>query len=669
VATAQIFLSYAREDIRKAERLAACLEAAGHSVWWDTQIQGGARFASAIDSALRDADVVLVLWSSASVNSAWVQDEAAAGRDAGRLVPILIEDVQPPLGFRQFQSINIKSWTGRNLPKEMPRILSAIAAVCRSGTEAPVPQQARVARPSDRKIFTAAVIAVLVSICAGGFFYYYESAKAPPSVLVAASGKAAGQRSTELAHNVALDLGRFQAGPLSGLNIAESDQGQSRKADYRIEVGVVPSLAGLHADVAMLDRMGVVLWTASADSVAGNATDLRQQMAAQVGAVLACVVHTPSMSPRPTGEILSLYLAGCARLGDAPSDRNDETTLAIFRRITQKEPRLAEGWAGLALIESGTWENVRDADMVAANQSARADLKRAQQLNPKLDMVYAAEGRLIAPWDRNWWTAPLDTYDRGLKANPDSALLYGSRSERLLSVGRMDEAVESARRAVELDPLSTTNRDTYISSLAYAGHAQAANRELEAAERIWPGSAVIENMRYRFDLRYGDAKNALRLIKERGDLIGVIDGAGFDTFLAARIARTDATRDVAIATALNVYQHNPERIFPLLQVLGTFGRVDQAFGLLKSDGKLIYLRFGSDILWRPDMRSIRADPRFMGLAYRLGLTNLWRQTDIWPDFCQDPQLSYDCRKEAAKYPAANPVFSPPPQTPASATGP
>jgi predicted Zn-dependent protease len=154
--------------------------------------------------------------------------------------------------------------------------------------------------------------------------------------------------------------------------------------------------------------------------------------------------------------------------------------------------------------------------MVAAIEAARPDLRRAQQINAKLDMVYAAEGRLIPPWDRNWWVGPLDAYNRGLKANPDSALLYGMRSQIFAYDGRVAEAVDNARRAVELDPLSTSARDAYISSLAYAGHTLAAKRELEQAERIWPGSSVIEDMRYRFDLRYGDTANALRIMKERG---------------------------------------------------------------------------------------------------------------------------------------------------------
>ncbi len=105
---AKIFLSYAREDVDAAKQLAGCIASAGHEVWWDRHIQGGSRFSDEIDRALKDAEAVVVLWSDASVASAWVQDEAAEGRDSGRLVPVALGECRPPLGFRQFHTIDAR---------------------------------------------------------------------------------------------------------------------------------------------------------------------------------------------------------------------------------------------------------------------------------------------------------------------------------------------------------------------------------------------------------------------------------------------------------------------------------------------------------------------------------------------------------------------------------
>ena len=110
---ASVFLSYSREDGEKAEAVAAALERLGHSVWWDRQLQGGSRFSQEIDQALKRSDAVLVLWSHSSVESAWVQDEASEGRDSGRLVPVVLDESKPPLGFRQYQLIDLSGWKGR----------------------------------------------------------------------------------------------------------------------------------------------------------------------------------------------------------------------------------------------------------------------------------------------------------------------------------------------------------------------------------------------------------------------------------------------------------------------------------------------------------------------------------------------------------------------------
>ena len=75
-------------------------------MWWDRHINGGSKFAAEIEDALAHADIVLVLWSTAAIESPWVLDEAAEGRDSGRLLPVALDGCKPPLGFRQYQTIN-----------------------------------------------------------------------------------------------------------------------------------------------------------------------------------------------------------------------------------------------------------------------------------------------------------------------------------------------------------------------------------------------------------------------------------------------------------------------------------------------------------------------------------------------------------------------------------
>ena len=83
---ASVFLSYDREDVEYARPIALALEKAGHSVWWDLHVRSGAQFGKVIEEALKAAEAVVVLWSKQAVESAWVRDEASAGRDTGRRI-------------------------------------------------------------------------------------------------------------------------------------------------------------------------------------------------------------------------------------------------------------------------------------------------------------------------------------------------------------------------------------------------------------------------------------------------------------------------------------------------------------------------------------------------------------------------------------------------------
>jgi hypothetical protein len=109
---AHIFLSYDSHDRSIARQIVAQLEANGWSVWWDRRIQTGKPWRAALDKALREMDCMVVLWSAQSIDSDWVIEEAEEGRARGKLLPVLIEAVAAPRGFRQIQALSFVDWDG-----------------------------------------------------------------------------------------------------------------------------------------------------------------------------------------------------------------------------------------------------------------------------------------------------------------------------------------------------------------------------------------------------------------------------------------------------------------------------------------------------------------------------------------------------------------------------
>ena len=134
---ADVFISYAREDRPVAERLAATLEAAGRSVWWDREILPGHDFTAVIAAELAVAKAVIVIWSPASLASGWVRDEASEGLERRALVPVRLGGVEPPMGFRSIHAADLSGWDGGD-DAGLGDVLAAIEALC-SGTSPALP--------------------------------------------------------------------------------------------------------------------------------------------------------------------------------------------------------------------------------------------------------------------------------------------------------------------------------------------------------------------------------------------------------------------------------------------------------------------------------------------------------------------------------------------------
>jgi hypothetical protein len=113
----EVFISYSRHDSDAANALADTLCNAGLSVWLDRNaIQEGDAFDTQIEEAIAQTNVVIVIWSAHSVKSHWVRAEAAYALGKHKLLPISVDQSDPPLQFMQIQTIDFRYWdrTGKH---------------------------------------------------------------------------------------------------------------------------------------------------------------------------------------------------------------------------------------------------------------------------------------------------------------------------------------------------------------------------------------------------------------------------------------------------------------------------------------------------------------------------------------------------------------------------
>ena len=123
-----IFISYAREDEPTAIHLRDVLVAQGWDVWRDKEgILTGTSWEKAIEDALNAAKCVIVVWSRAALTSHFVRDEASVARNANKLVPVQIENLDIPLGFRGIQTANLVGWKGDTEDPEFRKLIRALA--------------------------------------------------------------------------------------------------------------------------------------------------------------------------------------------------------------------------------------------------------------------------------------------------------------------------------------------------------------------------------------------------------------------------------------------------------------------------------------------------------------------------------------------------------------
>jgi len=122
-----IFLSYSTVDRERLVTLVAALEEQGWSVFWDHRsIPIGEKWREVIEEAVCQCRCVLVVWSQTSVKSRWVKEEASEGISRNVLMPIRMDDVLPPFGFREDHAGNFVGWNGATDYPEFIRLTERI---------------------------------------------------------------------------------------------------------------------------------------------------------------------------------------------------------------------------------------------------------------------------------------------------------------------------------------------------------------------------------------------------------------------------------------------------------------------------------------------------------------------------------------------------------------
>jgi len=643
-----VFLSYARVDRPLAEQLVVALEQAGVTVWWDTLIEGGAEFAKSIEAALARSDAVVVAWSALSVGSDWVLDEASRGREMHKLVPVSLDGTEPPMGFRRYQSVDLRAWLAGDDDRAIDRIVRGIEAIARrqTGETSPAAASARTRppNPSRRGVLlalggTAAAAATGWALWRSGALPGFRMTRSRGnSVAVLPFENLSGDEGQDyFADGLAEEVRATLARDLRLLVMAQASATQFRKSDRPAteiaeQLGVAYLLSGsvrksgdvVRVAADLVDgTTGFSRWSQTFERRIDDIFAVQTEIAKTVADALVARVEAddPAAGTNPgdgaatcgTTDVAAYdaYLRGRALYDLSVDEATERAALAQFDAAIAADPRYAAAHAARARSlttianqygDVGSRARLYDEAVVAA--------RRAVELAPTLADGYSAlgatlfQGRLDARGAR-------EPFERSAELGAGEATVMARYALYSARAGNDSAAVPAIKRALVLDPLNPLIQRA-------AGSIEYAARRYEASIAPLRQALAMNPKMSRTHAAIGDALLMLGRLEEARIEYAAEPQADF-RLAGLAIAERRLGNEAAAAAAHEqlLVERGDKALYQQAQVYAQWGERDRALERLEEarrigDSGLIYAR--NDPLLDP----LRDDPRFVALLESLG---------------------------------------------------
>ncbi|MBK9707020.1 MAG: winged helix-turn-helix domain-containing protein [Acidobacteria bacterium] len=396
-------------------------------------------------------------------------------------------------------------------------------------------------------------------------------------------------------------------------------------AELRVEAVLEGSMYRLDDRLRVTVQMvrvedGAVLWAAKFDEKYTDIFAVQDVIAEQAAGALALKLSQNErllISRRDTQnpEAHLAYLKGRYFLGK----RNEEGLRkgsVCFRQALDLDPAYAMAWAGLA--DTSTLLGMLDyAAPHETYPQAKAAAIRALEVDDTLAEAHTslAQVKLQYDWD---WRGAVSEFEKALTLNPHYATAYQWYGWGLCAAGQFDSALDSIRRAQELDPLSLIIRSTMAGTLyqsrRYDEAAAYCRRVIEMDESFYiPHHCLtLVNIACR---KYDEAINEATLaLKYSGGSPWMIAALGLSYALAGETGMAGQLLEELRSLAATRYV---TPFYPAVICAG-LNRLEEAFkwfelALEERSGHLIWLKID------PQLDFLRHDPRFESLIRRVGL--------------------------------------------------
>lgn len=635
-----VFVSYSRADQKRAIPVIKLLEEAGYKVWWDGLLEGGENYLPTTEAALDGADAVVVLWSKTSVDSHWVRDEAMNGRERGCLVPLSIDGANAPLGFRQFQVLDISKWRGSAGTPEAERILRAVAA--QAGTShiaSPVAPAGF--RPSRRALIGGAL--GLGAAGAAGYWFWlrsddtaegkgqtnsvavipFENLSGDPAQTYLSDGLSEEVR-TVLAQNPLLKvIGQSSAQTFRDEKATEAEMAKRLGVAF-ILTGSVRTAGDMLRIAARLTEgeTGTVAWTESFDRPSADVLAVQSEIANRVADALTATIGASASqaldlnrSIRKGGTrnvaALDAYLKGQSLFYFGLDENDEREGLAKYEEAIALDPRYAAAHAARARAIPYIADRYgRPQDLPKAAQAALDAARQAVRLAPDMAEGHSALGYVLFTnfLDAKAARAP---YERSMELAPGEEVINSWFARFAGLTGRDAEALKSAALALSLSPLDASIQRGMGRIHFWARRYDQAIAALQRALEMAPGISGAHTMIGTALQMLGRTDEALAFhLKEPPSSIRLSGLA----IAQQALGQTDAARN---SLAQLIAEKGDSALYQQAQVHAQWGDGDKAIECLQRahalrDTGLVFL------LTDPMLDPVRTDLRTRQLLLQIG---------------------------------------------------
>jgi len=397
--------------------------------------------------------------------------------------------------------------------------------------------------------------------------------------------------------------------------------GRELKAGMLLEGSVRKAGNRVRITVQLIDsERDEHLWARSYDGTLDDVFETQADVAQKIAEALR-LPTPPALGRTEKSEVRTLCLRA-RTLWNKRTRQANEQAMLLFEDALRVDPESARALAGLAQCYADADNGSMDAK--DATSKAMSLARRAIELDANLPDAYIALGSTLM--GHNWSAAEVQL-KKALSLNPSHADAHEWYARILRGHGRIEEALEEARRAYELDPLPP-GRAFQLGSLYYfVGRNDEAlalcNRLIQAEpEYIWGyyGRAVLSAIK-------GDREQAYQDLEAFRKLTDELNYQGFKARIEAHLGDKEAaTRLVDETESLLAEDHSARAVsvrVHLLCACANTGDSDRFFRLAAYvvDRKA----FEPGELMGPDCQKMSGDPRFANLVQKLrasyGLSN------------------------------------------------